>query len=58
MASEQAQALIETTVLCRMLLETLERTNDHSIASDELLSELHDLCERARMHLASLPSPG
>jgi hypothetical protein len=53
MPADRAQVLIQTAALCEMLLETLGRL-EVSIASDEFVVELRELCERARTHLAAI----
>ena len=52
MASDRSQELIQTTVLCKMLLDMLERL-DGPIASYQFMVELRDVCERAQVHLAA-----
>jgi hypothetical protein len=56
-ATDPAQDLIEATVLCRMLIETLERADARALATDQFMVELRDLGERAHAHLASLRGP-
>jgi hypothetical protein len=53
MLTDRSQELIQTTVLCRMLLETLARL-DGPIASDDFIVELRDVCERARAQLGEI----
>ena len=42
--------LIQVAALCQMLLEALERLDDE-LASEDLLADIRELCERVRDEL-------
>jgi hypothetical protein len=42
--------LIQVAALCQMLLDSLERLDDE-LASEALVAELRELCERVRAEL-------
>jgi hypothetical protein len=44
--------LIQVAALGQMLMEALEQLNDDEIASEALLADLRDMCQRATAELA------
>ena len=51
MATEEAQALVETTVLATMLLETLDGMKSNFGTSAQFIIELRSVSERAHAQL-------